>query len=116
MSAMDLKTKRSLGQLTAEDLKSIVRMAVHEALRDEMAAVQMDSRGYLLFANESEYVTYLKTQTDKLPSQVKACFVDPQGFRVRYSDFEPTSLKKRKLAKRKSEPTVSGEKVWEEWP
>jgi hypothetical protein len=32
-----------------------------------------------------------------LPSEVKAIFIDPQGFRVRYSDFEPTPKKAREI-------------------
>ncbi|MEW5717813.1 MAG: hypothetical protein AB1817_04230 [Chloroflexota bacterium] len=77
-------------------------------------SVHLESRGYLIFPNEAEYAAYLKTQPDKLPSEVKALFIDPQGFRVRYSDYEPTPKKARELRERKKEPTVPASVVWEE--
>lgn len=113
MGAMSLKTKRSVIQLTANDLKEVVQAAVHEALREEIASVHVDSRGYIIFPNEEEYAAYLKTQPDKLPSEIKALFIDSQGFRVHYSDYEPTPKKARELRRRKTEGTVPHEIVRE---
>jgi len=106
MSAMSVKTKRPLNQLTTNDLKEVVQAAVHEALRAEIASVHVDSRGYIIFPNEEEYAAYLKTQPDKLPSEIKASFIDPQGLRVHYSDYEPTPKKARELDAARRGPTV----------
>jgi hypothetical protein len=84
---------------------------MREVLREEITSVRLDPRGYLIFPNEAEYAAYLETQTGKLPSEVKAYFIDPQGYRVHYSDYEPTPRKARELAERKKEPTVSHEVV-----
>ena len=111
---MSLKTKRTKNQLMPKDLKEIARTAVREALREEITSVRLDPRGYLIFPNEQEYAAYLKTQPDKLPSEVKAYFIDPRGFRVHYSDYELKPKKARELAKRKNELTVASEIVWEE--
>lgn len=112
--SLNLKTKRTVSALTPRDLEQIVQRAVRQALHDEIKSVRVDPRGYLIFPNEKEYAAYLKTQTGKLPSEIKAYFIDPQGFRMHYSDYEPTPKKARELAKRKNEPTVPGEVVWEE--
>lgn len=114
MSAVNLKAKRPIEQLTAEDLREIVRTAVQDALHDQVTSVRVDPRGILIFPNESQYAAYLKTQPGKLPSEFNACFIDSQGFRVRYSDYEPTPKKTRELKKRGKEPTVPAEVVWEE--
>lgn len=106
MSAMNLGDKQLAKELTADDLKEIVRSAVREVLREEITSVRLDSRGYLIFPNEAEYAAYLETQKDKLPSEVKALFIDEQGFRVRYSDYEPTPKKARELDAARGEQTV----------
>lgn len=106
MSAMNLRDKELAKELTADDLKEIVRSAVREVLREEITSVRLDSRGYLIFPNEAEYAAYLETQKDKLPSEVKALFIDEQGFRVRYSDYEPTPKKARELDAARREQTV----------
>src|SRR5574341_1664119 len=106
MSAMNLGDKQLAKELTAGDLKEIVRSAVREVLREEITSVRLDSRGYLIFPNEAEYAAYLETQKDKLPSEAKALFIDEQGFRVRYSDYEPTPKKARELDAARRERTV----------
>ena len=113
MGAMSLKTKRSKVELSSEELMEIMRTTVRQVLREEITSVRVDPRGYLIFPNEEGYAAYLKTQPGKLPSEIKASFIDLQGFRVHYSDYELTPKKTRELAKRRNEPTVPHEVVRE---
>lgn len=113
MSAVNIKSKKAIKELTADDLQAIVQKAVHEAMRAEITSVRVDSRGYLIFPNEAEYAAYLETQKGKLPSEVKAVFIDAQGFRVRYSDFEPTPKKAKELEEARKGPTIPHEVVRE---
>jgi predicted flavoprotein YhiN len=112
--AVNLKAKRLAREWTRTEIESIVQNAMRQVLREEINSVRVDTRGYLIFPNETEYAAYLKTQLDKLPSEIKAVYIDPQGFRVRYSDYEPTPKKSRELRERKKEPTVPAQAVWEE--
>ena len=111
--SLNAKMQRTISAMTPHDLEQVIQRAVRQALRDEIKSVQVDPRGYLIFPNEEEYAAYLKMQPDKLPSEVKAYFIDPQGFRVHYSDYELTPKKARELANRKNEPTVSHKVVRE---
>ena len=72
----------------------------------------IDAEGYLVFGSEKAYADYLDKQKGKLPGEVRAYFIDEQGFKCRYSDFEPTPNKVEELSKIKTEPTVGGEQVW----
>jgi len=113
MSAMNLKTKRSAPRFSWEQVEKRMRVVAREVLREEIQSVHVDSRGYIIFPNEEEYAAYLKTQPDKLPSEIKALFIDPQGLRIHYSDYEPTPKKARELRRRKIEKTVPHEIVRE---
>ncbi len=113
MGALSVKTRRSTPRFSWAEAEQRMRAIARKVLREEIQAVHLDSRGYLIFPNEAEYVVYLKTQPDKLPSQVKAIFIDPQGFRVRYSDYEPTPKKARELDAAQKEQRVSHEAVRE---
>ena len=48
-------------------------------------------------------LAYLAEQKGKLPSEVKAYFVDEQGFTVRYADEVPTARTRRRMEKAKQE-------------
>jgi len=113
MSAMNLKIKRSTPQFSWKQVEKRMRVVAREVLREEIHSVHVDSRGYVVLPNEEEYAAYLKTQPDKLPSEIKALFIDPQGFRVHYSDYEPTPKKARELRERKRGRTVPHEIVRE---
>lgn len=112
MGSLKIPLNRAVKQMTAAEMKELVSNAVREALRDELTAVHVDSRGYLIFPTEAAYAAFLDTQPDKLPSEVKAYFLNPDGLRVHYSDYELIPKKARELDARKQEPTVSAETVW----
>jgi len=42
-------------------------------------------KGYLVFLSEEAYADYLEKQGGKLPSEIKAYFIDEQGYKVFYS-------------------------------
>lgn len=113
MSAVSLKTKRPVNGYSPAELKRIMQDAMRQVLREEITSVRVDARGYLIFPNEAEYAAYLETQPDKLPSDVKASYIDPQGFRVHYSDYEPTLKKARELDAARKERTLTHENVRE---
>jgi hypothetical protein len=68
-----------------------------EVIREEREHY-IDAEGYLVFCSERAYTEYLDKQKGKLPSEVRAYFMDEQGVRVVYSDYEPTPEKARELA------------------
>ena len=68
-----------------------------EVIREERE-YYIDDEGYLVFSSERAYTEYLDKQKGKLPSEVRAYFMDEQGLRVVYSDYEPTPEKARELA------------------
>jgi hypothetical protein len=114
MGALSVKTKHSTSRFSWDEAEKRMRVIARKVLREEIQSVHVDSRGYLIFPNEAEYAAYLKTQPDKLPSEIKAYFINPEGFQICYSDYELTPKKARELRERKNEPTVPAEKVWEE--
>lgn len=114
MSSVNLGMNRSVKQMTAAEIKELVANAVRETLREELTAVHVDSRGYLIFPNETSYVAFLKTQPDKLPSEIKAYFMDEQGLRVHYSDFELTPKKSRELRMARKQKATSDTELWKQ--
>lgn len=68
-----------------------------EVIREEQKHY-IDNEGYLVFSNERAYAEYLDKQEGKLPSEVRAYFIDEHGGKVVYSDYEPTPEKARELA------------------
>ncbi len=94
----NLVLDQPVSSLTASDLKELIK----EAIREERG-YYLDEEGYLIFANEVAYSAYLDKQEGKLPSEVKARFIDEQGYIAFYSDWEPTPEKARELAEIKQE-------------
>lgn len=68
-----------------------------EVIREEQEHY-IDDEGYLVFFNERTYAKYLDKQKGKLPSEVRAYFIDEHGLKVVYSDYEPTPEKAKELA------------------
>jgi hypothetical protein len=67
-----------------------------EVIREEQEHY-IDDEGYLVFSNERAYAKYLDKQRGKLPSEVRAYFIDEHGLKVVYSDYEPTPEKAKEL-------------------
>lgn len=107
----ELTRARQVSDLTVSDFKELVREILREERHEEY---YIDEEGYLVFASEEAYAAYLDKQEGKLPSEVKAYFIDEHGLRVFYSDWEPTPEKAKELEEIRQEPTVPAEQVWEE--
>ncbi len=90
----------SIGNLTMQQLRDIIREVVRE---EGLPRWRTDKEGNLLFLFEEDYAAYLAEQKGKLPSEVKAYFIDEQGFTVRYADEVPTAKTRKRIEKAKRE-------------
>lgn len=85
---------RPVGEITVRHLRELIREIVREEWRRPL---YVDSEGYLVFPDEGAYVAYLDAHPDRYPSEVRAYYLDEHGFKIRYSDWEPTPEKAREL-------------------
>lgn len=85
--------EKPIASLTLRELIETFR----EVIREERE-YYIDDEGYLVFSGERAYAEYLGKQKGKLPSEVQAYFIDENGLKVVYSDYEPTPEKARELA------------------
>ncbi|MBC8450090.1 MAG: hypothetical protein H8D78_20350 [Chloroflexi bacterium] len=107
----ELTLDRPISSLTVGDLLELFRRVMREEQRQEC---YVDAEGYLVFASEEAYAAYLEQQGGKLPSEVKAYWVNEYGGKCCYSDWEPTPEKRRELDEIRKEPTVPADEVWQE--
>lgn len=105
----ELALDQPLTTLTVGDLKTILKELIEEIRRQD---VYIDQEGYLVFANEEAYANYLDKQEGKLPSEVRAYFIDEQGYKAFYSDWVPTPEYEKELEEIRKEPTIEAEVVW----
>ncbi|MGQ9627179.1 MAG: hypothetical protein ACUVV0_09795 [Anaerolineae bacterium] len=83
ITVLDLSRERPVSSLTVGELSELIR----ELLRKERE-YYLDEEGYLVFSSEEAYAAYLEKQGGKFPSEVKAYFIDEQGYKCYYSDWE----------------------------
>jgi hypothetical protein len=102
---------RRVSDLTVAELRGIIREIVRE---EQRPLVDVDDEGYLVFRDEASYVAYLDAHSDKYPSELRAYFINPHGFKVHFSDYELTPEKVKELEEIQREPTVDGETVFRE--
>jgi hypothetical protein len=89
-----------VGNLTLRELRDIIREVVREEVSSRW---RVDKDGNLIFLFEEDYAAYLAKQKSKLPSGVRAYFIDEQGFTVRYADEVPTAKTWRRIEDAKRE-------------
>lgn len=99
---------RPVGEITVRQLRELIREVVREEWHRPL---YVDPEGYLVFPDERGYATYLDAHPDRYPSELRAYYLDEHGFKVCYSDWEPTPEKARELEEAKKEPTVPLEEV-----
>jgi hypothetical protein len=92
----------SIGQMTFQELREVIRQVVRE---ENPGRWRTDKEGNLIFLFEEDYQAYLAKQKGKLPSEVKAFFIDEQGFIVRYADEVPTAPTRKRLEEARREIT-----------
>lgn len=84
---------KPVSQLNGKDLKNLIRETFEETLREIVRQEQrpsyyVDETGHKVFFNEYAYSRFIESHSDKLPSELEASFIDAQGFRCHYSDYE----------------------------
>jgi hypothetical protein len=105
-----LALDQPLTTLTVGDLKTMLKELLEEIHQQDF---QIDQEGYLVFAGEAAYADYLDKQEGKLPSEVRAYFIDEQGYKAFYSDWVPTPEYGKELEEIRKEPIVEAEVVWQ---
>ena len=91
---------RPIDNLTRGELHDIIRQVVRE---EAFSRWRLDKDGNLIFLFEKDYVVYLTEKKKKFPSEVKAYFIDEQGFTVHYADEVPTVKTQKRIEKAKQE-------------
>jgi len=85
---------RPVGEITVRHLRELIR----EIVREEWGRpLYVDPEGYLVFPDERAYAAYLNVHPDKYPSELHAYYLDEHGFKICYSDWEPTPEKAQEL-------------------
>ncbi|MGH7601333.1 MAG: hypothetical protein ACREOI_33660 [bacterium] len=84
---------KPLARLNAKDFKNLIRETFEDLLREIVRQEQrpsyyLDESGHKVFFNEYAYSRFVESQSSKLPSELNASFIDAQGFRCHYSDYE----------------------------
>lgn len=102
-----LTLNKPVGQLDVKDLKSLIRETFEELIREIVRQEQrpsyyLDEAGHKIFFNEYAYSRFVESQPNKLPSELNASFIDAQGFRCHYSDYElkPSVISRLKRSSR----------------
>ena len=70
--------------------------------------MNVDAEGYLVFPDENAYAAYLDAHPDRYPSELYAYYLDERGFKISYSDWEPTSEKAQELDKARRQIAQGG--------
>lgn len=107
------RPERPLTSLTLGDLTALLKALIREAVRAELP-FYLDADGYLVFRNEQDYAAYLEKQSGRLPSQIKAYYIDDAGWKVYYSDEEFSPEYKKRVDTLCESPTVPADEVWAE--
>ena len=114
-ATLSAEASQRIADLTVAELKDIIRQIVRDEVRPR---VDVDDEGYLVFRDEASYAAYLDAHSDKYPSELRAYFMDPHGFKVHYSDYVPTPEKARELEEIRREiaegQVVDGEQALKE--
>lgn len=85
--------QKPISQLKVGDLKNLIRETFEELVREIVRQEQrpsfyLDESGHKVFFNEYAYSRFVESHPNKLPSELNASFIDAQGFRCHYSDYE----------------------------
>jgi hypothetical protein len=105
---------KPVGQLNTKDLKNLIREVFEDIIREIVRQEQRPSyylgeSGHKVFFNEYAYSRFVESQPGKLPSELKASFIDAQGFRCHYSDYElkpSVASRRRRFRRGKSLPSA----------
>ncbi|MCS7187180.1 MAG: hypothetical protein N3B10_01140 [Armatimonadetes bacterium] len=104
MSAM-----KTVAEMTVEELKELIRQVVAE-----QREYFLDEDGWLVFTSEEAYARYLERHPDKMPSELKACFIDEHGIKAYYSDYELTEEGLKRLEEARKDIEAGRIYTWDE--
>jgi hypothetical protein len=85
---------KTVAEMSVEELKELIRQVIAE-----QREYFLDEDGWLVFTSEEAYARYLARHPDKMPSELKACFIDENGVKAYYSDYELTEEGLKRLEK-----------------
>lgn len=111
--ATTLVAQKSLSELQVQDLQRIIRDTFSELIREIVRQEQrpsyyLDDSGHKIFFNEYSYSRFVESHPGKLPSELCASFIDAQGYRCHYSDYEMKPAARRRRSPGK---TISSEEM-----
>lgn len=106
-----LALDQPIGSMTIGDLKDMMIEVVREERRQ---GYYIDGEGRLVFLSEGGYADYLEKQGGKLPSEVRAYFIDEQGYRAFYSDWTPIPEYARELSEARREIAMGNSHAFED--
>lgn len=107
---------RPLSELYVEDLQQIIRSTFTELIREIVRQEQrpsyyVDDAGHKIFFNEYSYSRFVEGHPGKRPSELRASFIDAQGYRCHYSDYEMKPKVAAQRRRRASGKTVSADEM-----
>ena len=100
---------KTVAEMTVDELKELIRQVVAE-----QREYFLDEDGWLVFTSEEAYVRYLERHPDKMPSELKACFIDENGVKAYYSDYELTEEGLRRLEEARKDIEAGRIYTWDE--
>ncbi|MDZ7361274.1 MAG: hypothetical protein ONB46_11185 [candidate division KSB1 bacterium] len=104
---------KPVSQLNTKDLKNLIRETFEDLMREIVRQEQrpsyyLDESGHKVFFNEYAH-RFVESHLDKLPGELNASFIDAQGFRCHYSDYElkpSVASRRRRFRRGKSIPSA----------
>jgi hypothetical protein len=100
---------RTVAEMSVEELKELIRQVIAE-----QREYFLDEDGWLVFTSEEAYARYLACHPDKMPSELKACFIDENGVKAYYSDYELTEEGLKRLEEARKDLEAGRTYSWAE--
>jgi hypothetical protein len=100
---------RTVAEMSVEELKELIRQVIAE-----QREYFLDEDGWLVFTSEEAYARYLACHPDKMPSELKACFIDENGVKAYYSDYELTEEGLKRLEEARKDLEAGSTYSWAE--
>jgi len=72
-----MQAMKTVAEMSVEELKELIRQVIAE-----QREYFLDEEGWLVFTSEEAYTRYLERHPDKMPSELKACFIDENGVKL----------------------------------
>jgi len=100
---------KTVAEMSVDELKELIRQVVAE-----QREYFLDEDGWLVFTSEEAYARYLSRHPDKMPSELRACFIDENGVKAYYSDYELTEEGLKRLEEARKDLEAGRTYSWAE--